>query len=632
MLIFVPLVAALLGYLIGRLRNEFSFIGVMVTLYYAIRLFIQTRTQPGVQYELVRVMGYPLIFGVDQLSGFILLFVAAFSTLVLVYSLRYMRGRDGTRGYYFYMLLALSCANGVLLATDALVLLFFWGALLVILYGLLLIGRGDTGASARKALVVVGLSDFAMLLGIVMLVVQNGLRVELAPRFPFSLTGPTSVAAFLLIAAGALAKAGSMPLHTWIPAASKTAPATVMAFIPASLDKLLGIYLLVRLSVYMFDISSSPALGTVLMSVGAVTILAAVMMALVQKRAMRLLSFHAVSQVGYMVLGIGTGTMIGVAGGLFHMVNNVIYKTGLFLTAGAVEHWAKDDELDKLGGLAGQMPITFVSFAVCALAIAGVPPLNGFVSKWMVYQGVIESGAAGNRLFPIFLVAAMLGSVLTLASFLKLMHAMFLGQRPATLTRVREVPITMWLGPALMALACVVFGVFAFPIPLSGLILPGLPFFDVPLAGVWQPIPATLLALVALGMGAFVYLLGTVAKPVAGRTFVGGEKITDSEESRVTGPAFYTPVKRLPIIGELLDFGERGAFDLYNWVTGLAYGIGEVARHGIDRALEALSRLVAEVVRLSGQALSRLQTGSLPLYVAWVFVGAAIFYLVLFLR
>ncbi|MEO0086195.1 MAG: proton-conducting transporter membrane subunit, partial [candidate division WOR-3 bacterium] len=482
------------------------------------------------------------------------------------------------------------------------------------------------------ALVVVGLSDFAMLLGIALLVVQNGLRVELAPRFPFSLTEPMAIGAFLLIVAGALAKAGSMPLHTWIPAASKTAPPTVMAFIPASLDKLLGIYLLVRLTVYVFDISTSPAMGNVLMAVGALTILAAVMMALVQKRAMRLLSFHAISQVGYMVLGIGTGTAVGIAGGLFHMVNNVIYKTGLFLAAGSVEHWTKDDELDKLGGLAGQMPITFISFAVCALAIAGVPPLNGFVSKWMVYQGVIANGAAGNRLFPIFLVAAMLGSVLTLASFLKLMHAMFLGQRPETLARVREVPITMWLPPALTALACVVFGVFAFPVPLNGLILPGLPFFEIPLAGIWQPIPATLLGLVALGLGALVYLLGTVAKPVAGRTFVGGEKIADNEESRVTGPAFYTPVKKLPIVGELLDFGERGAFDLYNWVTGLTHGVGEVARHGIDRTLNALTWLVAEVVRLSGLALSRLQTGSLPLYVAWVFAGAAVFYLVLFLR
>ncbi|MEO0077900.1 MAG: hypothetical protein ABIK86_02750, partial [candidate division WOR-3 bacterium] len=153
MLILAPLAAALLGYLVGRLRNEFSFIGVMVTLYYAVRLFIQTRVLPGVQYELVRVVGYPIVFGVDQLSVFILLFVAAFSTLILVYSLRYMRGHDGTRGYYFYMLLALACSNGVLLATDALVLLFFWGALLAILYGLLLIGRGDTGVTARKALV-----------------------------------------------------------------------------------------------------------------------------------------------------------------------------------------------------------------------------------------------------------------------------------------------------------------------------------------------------------------------------------------------------------------------------------------------------------------------------------------------
>ncbi len=628
LMMVIPALAGLLGYLIGRLRNEFSFIGAILTLYYAVRLFFTSRHEVVI-YKLMDVSGIPVAFRLDALSGFILLFVAIFGVLVVLFSFRYMKNWKGTRGYYLYLLLALAGANGVLLASNLVTLLFFWGSLLVIVYGLLFVGRPGAEKAARKALVVVGLSDFAMLLGIAILVVKNG-WIDLAPRAPMALHDPMMILAFVLVAVGALAKAGSMPLHSWIPEASKTSPATVMAFIPASLDKLLGIYLLTRLSVYVFNIASNMVLRNVFMAVGAITVLGAVMMALVQKRVMRLLSFHAVSQVGYMVLGIGTGTPIGIAGGLFHMLNHSIYKTGLFLSAGSVEYWTKTDEIDKLGGLARQMPLTFFSFLVCAMAIAGVPPLSGFFSKWMVYQGIIDVAREGNRLFPIFLVAAMLGSVLTLASFLKLLHAMFLGGRPKALAKVREGSFTMWLPTMVLALLCIAFGIFAYQVPLRGLIYPSLPFGVEPL-GIWQPVLTTLLLLVALGIGALIYLFGTARRPVMGRTFVGGEKIADDEESRVPGTAFYSSVKRLPIVDDLLRFGEAGALDLYNWVRGILNGVGVVFRQGIDQALEFLHDYLGKLIQATGKGLSYLHTGNLPLYVAWVFLGAIVFYLVLLL-
>ncbi len=629
LLILVPVAAGIVGFAIGRLRNEFSFIGTVVSLYYAVRLFIQSRTSV-VALDLFEVAGLPIGFRLDALSGFVLLFVAIFGVLVVLYSFRYMKAWAGARGYYFYLLVALTGSYGVLLSANLVTLLVFWGLLLSVLYGLLLVGREGAPAAATKALVVVGLSDFALLLGVGILLVRYG-WIDLVPRVPMPLTDPTVILAFVLIAAGALAKAGSMPLHTWIPQASESSPATVMAFIPASLDKLLGIYLLTRLSVYVFNIASNMALRNVLMAVGAVTILGAVMMALVQKRMMRLLSFHAVSQVGYMVLGIGTGTPIGIAGGLFHMLNHSMYKTGLFLSAGSVEYWAKTDDLDKLGGLARHMPLTFFSFFVCALAIAGVPPLNGFVSKWMVYQGVIDIGREGNRLFPVFLVAAMLGSVLTLASFLKLLHSVFLGQRPPGMPKAREGSFTMWLPTVLLALGCIGFGIFAYQLPLRGLIYPSLPFYVEPF-GVWQPVLTSLLIVVALGLGAVVYLLGRARKPVEGDTFVGGEKIADEEESRVTGLAFYSSVKSLPVIDDLLSFGGQGALDLYNWVRGVLNGLGALFREGVDRVLNFLYGYLAELIRVTGRGLSRIQTGNLPLYLGFIFVGAIVFYLALFLR
>jgi formate hydrogenlyase subunit 3/multisubunit Na+/H+ antiporter MnhD subunit len=516
------------------------------------------------------------------------------------------------------------------LAANLVVLLFFWGGLLAVTYGLLLSGRDGSDKAAAKALTIIGLSDFAMLLGVVLLLLRVG-SVDMAPAQPLPLHDGLLVLSFLLVGAGALAKAGSMPFHTWIPAAAGSVPATVLAFVPASVDKLLGIYLLTRLCTGLFDISSSPILQHVLMTIGVVTILGAVMMAVVQKRVMRLLSFHAVSQVGYMVLGIGTGTAVGIAGGLFHMLNNSLYKSSLFLAAGSVETRTRTDEVERLGGLASRMPVTFLCFLVSALAISGIPPFNGFVSKWMVYQGVVELAHRGSLVYPLFLIAAMLGSVLTLASFLKLLHSVFFGQRPAELGRVQEASPAMWLPNSVLALACVAFGLFAFQIPLAGLVYPSLPF-PVAVPGVWQPALATVLMLIAFGIGALIYLLGTGRKPVTGRTFVGGERVAEAEEGRVAGTAFYSPVKHLPIIDELLRFGEAGAFDLHNWVVGFGRGLGEIMRQMVHDVINFLVDACGRTVRAAGRGLSQLATGSLPLYVGWVFIGAVVFYLVFFLR
>ncbi len=629
LVILIPIAAALLAYVLGKLRAELSFIGGVVPLYYVIRLFLQSR-KDVILFSALRRGGIEVAFRLDALSGFVLLFAAVLGVLVLLYSLRSMRGTPGARGFYLYALLTLACSFGVLLAANLLVMLFFWGCLLALVYGLLLVGRGDGQAAATKMLVLVGLSDFAMLLGIAILALRSG-WVDLVPPVAMRLSDPLAIAAFLLVALGALTKAGSMPLHSWIPAASESSPASVMALVPAALDKLLGIYLLTRLSVYMFDISSNMTLRTVLMALGAVTVLGAVMMALVQKRAMRLLAFHAVSQVGYMVIGIGTGVPVGIAGGLFHMLNNALYKTGLFLAVGSVQDRAKTDRIDELGGLAAGMPLTFVAFLIAAAAIAGVPPMNGFASKWMVYQGIIEVGREGNQLFPVFLVAAMLGSVLTLASFLKLLHAIFLGQRPRSLEGVREAGFVMWLPPMLIALACVAFGILALPLALRQLVLPGLPFV-VEMQGIWQPVPVTLLMLVALGIGALVYLLGTARRAMVARSYVGGEAIADSEESRVPGTSFYSSVKALPVIDDLLRFGSLGSFDVFHWVGALLSTAGQLARAFNRHILERLFSSVASLVRLVGRGLATLQNGLLPLYVAWVFIGAIVFYIVMVLR
>ncbi len=621
-LVFLPITGVLLGFLINRLRSEFSFIAFVGTLFVAINLFIRSRSGPLEPVSIASILGINFTIYVDSLAGFVILLNAIFAFLTWLYALKAMAKNPNEKVYSLFIGLTLSAANGVMISGNLLFLLIFWNILVFSLYGFLLVGKADSSRAALKALVLIGVADYLMMLGIVILLIQFG-----TVDFPFEprilMTNPWSSTAYICILIGALAKAGAIPLHTWIPEAAKVVPASTMAFIPASLDKLLGIYLLFRISYYVFDISGSTPIRMVLMIIGIVTILAAVMMAMIQKEAMRLLSFHAVSQVGYMVLGIGTGIPVAVAGGLFHMINNAIYKACLFFTAGAVEHRAKTTMLDNLGGLGVKMPITAICFVVASFAISGVPPFNGFYSKWMIYQGIVQL-AGDIKLWPVFLIAAMFGSVLTLASFLKMIHSLFLGERPVALDKAREASFPMLFPGAVLALACIVFGVFAHAVPLKYLILPSLPF-GVSQFGFWSPGLATILILVGLVIGLLVFLLGTATKPRRAAVFTGGENLHE-ESDRITGPNFFSSVHTLGMLEKTYQFGEAGAFDFYNYLLSTMRSLAAVFKSVLNMALVYGYRYIGELIRDLGRLAARLHTGELYVYIGWLFLGGIVIF------
>jgi formate hydrogenlyase subunit 3/multisubunit Na+/H+ antiporter MnhD subunit len=623
-IILLPAIAGLFAYLIRRLRSEFNFIGFVLTLFVSFKLFLLTRTQV-ISYSIATVPPFNFRFYLDSLAGFIVLFNAIFAFLIWTYALRSMSKAEGENMYHLYLALTLSAANGVVVSGNFVLLFIFWNVLVFSLYGILLIGKTDSSFAAYKALKIIGISDYVMLLGIAIIFVTTGhTDFPVDPRLP--LDQPWSIVAYILIMVGAMAKAGSMPLHTWIPEASKVVPASTMAYMPGSLDKLLGIYVLIRTSFFVFDITHSIAIRLVLMIIGSVTIIGAVMMAMVQKEAMRLLSFHAVSQVGYMLLGIGTGIPVGIAGGLFHMINNALYKSSLFLSMGSVEYRTKTTQLDKLGGLGVKMPFTLVAFTIAALAISGIPPLNGFFSKWMIYQAIIDlSGEI--PIWPVFLVAAMFGSVLTLASFLKLLHSVFLGAMPQKLGRVREARFEMVVPSLILSMLCVVFGIFAWQVPLARLIKPALPF-AITETGAWFPLLATGLIIIGIVIGLIIFLFGTAFRGRRDRVFVGGE-IMDNEEARITGPDFYSSVHTMEILEKSYQFGEEGTFDFYNYLTGIMHGFAVLFKKIVDRGFELFYLSLAKIVRNFGKMISSLHTGELYLYLSWILIGFIVILLLL---
>ena len=546
------------------------------------------------------------LFRFDRLSIFVGIFIVFFSLLIILYSFRFMRRRRGLIRYYLYILLTLITSLGVVFSNNLILFMVFWGFLGLLLYLLVSFGQKEnTPATAKKAFIIIGGTDALMLLGVAFIWYLTGsFQID---KISVALNTKVAVWAYLCFAAGAFAKAGAMPFHTWIPDTAQDAPAPVAAFLPASLDKLLGIYFLARISLDMFVMSA--AMNTVLMIAGSFTIIAAVMMALIQHDLKRLLGYHAVSQVGYMVLGIGTGNPIGIAGGLFHMLNNAIYKSCLFLGAGAVEQKAKTTDLEKLGGLAKVMPVTFVTFLVASLAISGVPPFNGFVSKWMIYQGIIETAKQGGGLWIIWLVAALFGSALTLASFMKLVHAVFLGQ-PSSLklesgSRKQEVSFTMWIPTVILAGLCIIFGVFAYNWPLKMFILPSISQ-EVKFLGLWNASLATVLIGAGIIIGGIIYFLGTITKTREAEIFVGGEILKEHPDMRISGTEFYNTIRSLGVLKTIYKLAERKVFDIYDVGTKVIFRFNKVLRY--------------------------IHNGILSTYLSWCLLGMGILFYILLLR
>jgi len=535
-------------------------------------------------------------------SGFILIGLAGFLFLIALYSTVKMRNLPRIREYYGYVFLTAALANGAVLANNFVPMLFFWEGLLLTLYALITLGaKKDSNRTAVKSFILGGLCDFCLILGIGILWAQTGTLTmsEISGVPPVGL----AAAAFILMMIGAIGKAGAMPFHTWIPDAAVDAPVAVMAFIPAALEKLLGIYFLARITLDFFKIEKNGAMALTMMIIGAATIVLAVFMALIQKDFKRLLSYHAVSQVGYMILGIGTAVPIGIAGGIFHMINHAMYKCGLFLSSGSVEHRCGTTELKKLGGLRREMPLTAAGFAVCALAISGVWPLNGFVSKEMVFHGAVETG------YIVFAIAAWAGAILTFASFLKAGHSVFLGPRGEDVPKVKESESPIVLPILILALLCIVFGVFN-KLPLNLFISPILEGHVTPAEhldftshalAVFNPI-----ALISIGCLILALLLHLYGWRKAGRkAYLASE-----------------PVHKFPGFKQVYDLAEKRVFDIYEQGIKFLKGLSMVLFRGIDRPIDAV--LEKGVTAVGGRFTKILQgahTGHYANYLAWCLGG-----------
>ena len=601
--VFLPLIA---GFVLLFLPNKIKSLSKALTLIisgflFALAIQIFTLGQLDYTWSILQIgnLKLDLLLSAKPLGAFILMFAMGFGLLITLYSLKSRvtsHEQRATNIYYGAVLLTMGGSAGILLSNHLLFLLIFWEIVTASLYLLISTGGRNSNFAATKSFAMIGASDAAFLLGILMVWVLSGTFV--ISDINLATTSAIPIIAFLLLMTAAITKAGALPLHTWLPTSGEYAPTSVMALLPAALDKLLGIYLLVIIVRQMFVLQSA-ALSIVLAIIGAATIIIAVMIAMVQHNLKKLLSYHAISQVGYMILGIATGTPVGLAGAVFHMLNNAIYKCCLFLCGGAVEQVAGTAELDRLGGLGRKMSITFAACLIAALSISGIPPFNGFVSKWMIYQGIIQMGTAQTngaaKLWPIWLTCAMFGSALTLASFVKLIHSLFLSRLPGELKDVKEVSPAMTIPMVVLASLCVFFGVF-YHIPLKLFIYPALNIeAGTAIFGTWDSILATALIILGISLGLVLLLVGFLSRKVRiVPTWTCGE-IQTNEQMTIPGTHFYKTVSSMGGLKQLYTGQEKGHFDTYN----------QAGRLGL---------VLTNFLRW-------LHSGVLPMYLTWVILG-----------
>lgn len=610
-LILLPIIAGILLFLLpGNKRifkGVFALIITLVFSIFAFRLF----NEPGNMYLLFsesgssglwasfmqNLEGFTLL-NIHPLSKLIILFLGVLAPLIGLYSIYKEKNIAFPSHFYAWFLITLGASAGTVLSDHLLLFLFFWGVLGYTLYMLIAQHDEQSSQSAKKTLILVGSSDAIMIIGVAL--IWNLTGTFQIHELSIPTNNASAVMAFILLAVGSFTKAGAFPFHTWIPSFTKKAHGISSAFMPASFDKLIGIYFLTLLCSRIFLLNEW--LTLVLIIIGVATIIIAVMMALIQHNYKKLLGYHAVSQVGYMVVGISLGSPLGIAAGLFHMFNNAVYKSGLFLSATSVERKTATADIDKTGGLASSMPVTFITALIFALSISGIPPLNGFASKWMIYQGIIDFGnqaGVANQLWIVWLALAVFGSALTLASFIKFISGIFLGHKKEIYNKVKEVSAVQWIPMIVLAIICVWFGAYSTKYIVNKLFMPVTGEFS--FAGIWDSALLLWLVVASIIVGILIYWAGSFRNMRKAESFIGGEKVSAAHGSPVTG--FYETIRCAPVLAPIYHWAEKKRFDIYH--------------------------LSKEFVLWSNHIFSTLHSGVLTRYAFWLTAGFLILLLVM---
>jgi multicomponent Na+:H+ antiporter subunit D len=487
----IPFGAAFLVAIFGKWRKPLSsVIAVLATValfILAIFAVYFSHKHPVIVYSVGAwkpPIGIALVM--DGLSAFMLMVLNLVGCMISIFSVSYMERYTGKWKFFTLYLLILGGMNGVVVTGDFFNLYIFFEIALIAAFALIAFGVGkeELEASFKYAIMSTVGSLFVLLAIVLLYSYTSTLNMADVGSVLIQKGKPGIILMVsVLLLSGLGFKAALVPFHAWLPDAHPAAPAPISALLSGLLIKTLGFYVMFR--VFFNVIGITPAISDMLMLLGVVSMLVGGFLALGQKDFKRLLAWSSVSQVGYIALGVGLGTPLGILGGLFHLFNHSVFKSLLFLNAGAVEYAAETRDLEKLGGLSQKMPVTTATNLLGSMSIAGVPPFSGFWSKLIIIVAAVQAGKSW------YAVWAVVASILTLGAVLKILKFAFWGKLKDSLSGIREVPFLMQF--SMIVLTCVsVLGGFLLVPPIRDVFL--IPAVNVLLEGVlyaakvWQNI------------------------------------------------------------------------------------------------------------------------------------------------
>lgn len=409
---------------------------------------------------------FKVSFTVDHLAFIMLLSIGIVSLASLLVARNLIT--DENRRFNFINLLIISSIglNGIVMVRDLFSLYVFLEIAAVSAFIMITINKDKAALEgAFKYIILSAIATAMMLTAIGLLFVISGSTsfesVKLAiAGSPSSAYVKLAIAIFIC---GLFIKGGLVPFHGWLPDAYSAASAPSSVLLAGIVTKVSGIYTLIRLTSYIFGMT--PAVSKVMLIIGAVSILAGAFAAIGQKDFKRMLAYSSISQVGYIIVGFGTGTWLGVAGAVFHLFNHAIFKSLLFVNSAAVERETGTVDMERLGGLAQAMPITGTTSAIAFLSTSGIPPLAGFWSKVIIVVALWQAG-----LYP-YAVIAVLASILTASYLITMQRRVFFGKIAAGLERTKEAPLAICVASIILAAVTVGFGIF-FPVVFNNFVLP----------------------------------------------------------------------------------------------------------------------------------------------------------------
>ena len=458
-LIVVPLVTALAIALFSRgaerVADVLCNVGTVVVLGLALAVAGPVLGGTKLTWSVGGASPLGISLSADGLSLLMLLVSAVGCLAASAYSVSYMESYTSKAKYYVLFLLMLAGMNMVVLGADLVNLYVGIEVAALACYALVAYGLGKEYLEASFKYQVLGT------VGTLCLIAGIGLMYNCLGTVSFSemaamgsaTAAGVGVPAVLLLSGLAL-KAAFVPYHAWLPDAHSTAPAPVSAVLSGVFIKVVGLYGLMRLLFLVFV--PGGVFSTVLLVLASLSILAGALLALVQSDMKRLLAYCTISQMGYVLLGLGLGTPLALIGALFHLVNHALFKELFFFGAGSVERQTGTRDIGKLGGLNSRMPVTGVTSAIGFFSVSGCPPFNGFWSKLLIIVAAVQAGQTG------FAVVAAVGAVVTIGYFLRYERGVFFGALPQALRDVKESPVSMYAPMVVLAAACIALGL-AFP-------------------------------------------------------------------------------------------------------------------------------------------------------------------------